>query len=524
MNKIDSVNNSDLLFTQPTMKPVYSTNIELLCGVIEYNNKTYLVDLSDKDRIINFNKTFVFANKDDLYPSYSYNYKRFTYLDFIFSFNQESVHYIFKNENPLDLRRCNVEIYHFYHKNILEKYTVIECINGHYLTMGQDANIMKNPIWKIKENNKEYLLMYCEKNTICKLCIESYQKILEYEINKNNGKKITWFKLQNGYIMGSADLYIHQIIMGCYGNGKGTKNISVDHIDQNSLNNALENLRLATRKEQEQNSKGIKPGTKRERKTSAKDLPEGITQDMLKKYVVYYQEWLDTEHTKQREFFKVEKHPKLDKPWATTKSNKSSIQEKLAEANKVVDDLETDIYPNKDAPTLPKYVSLIVMRDKPHLVFEKRNNEKRLNFKMVLPEEYDLDEQISIFKVKIREKYGASWVGNDIIFNYVYDTLIDNNNRYIKKITFEIVRHYHKHTLSFETYKTEKEAISEVEKWLSIKITEEYFNSLFQCKHHRNRDFEVYRDRNRGALLSSGIYLEVIELVENNHISIECGS
>jgi hypothetical protein len=34
MNKIDSVNNSDLLFTQPTMKPVYSTNIELLCGVI----------------------------------------------------------------------------------------------------------------------------------------------------------------------------------------------------------------------------------------------------------------------------------------------------------------------------------------------------------------------------------------------------------------------------------------------------------------------------------------------------------
>ena len=80
MNKIDSVNNSDLLFTQPIMKPVYSTNIELLCGVIEYNNKTYLVDLSDKDRIINFNKTFVFANEDDLYPSYSYNYKRFTYL------------------------------------------------------------------------------------------------------------------------------------------------------------------------------------------------------------------------------------------------------------------------------------------------------------------------------------------------------------------------------------------------------------------------------------------------------------
>ena len=523
MNKIDSVNNSELVFMQPTMKPVYSTNIELLCGVIEFNNKTYLVDLSDKDRIINFNKTFVFANDDDLYPSYAYNYKRFTYLDFIFSFNQESVHYIFKNENPLDLRRCNVEIYHFYHKNILEKYTVVEYINGHYLTMGQDANVMKNPIWKIKDNNKEYLLMYCEKDTICKLCIESYQKILEYEINKNNGKKITWYKHQNGYILCSLNLYIHQIIAECYGNGKGTKNVSIDHIDQNPLNNSLENLRVATRKEQEQNSKGIKPGTKRERKTSAKDLPEGIIQDMLKKYVVYYQEWLDAEHTKQREFFKVEKHPKLDKPWATTKSNKVSILEKLAQANKVVDDLDNNIYPERENPTLPKYVSLIVMRDKPHLVFEKRNDEKRLNFKMILPDEYDLDEQISIFKVKIREKYGASLVDNNVIFNYVYDTPINNNNRYIKKITFEIARHYHKHTLTFETYKTEKEAISEVEKWLSIKITEDYFYSL-QGKHHLNRDFEDYKDSNRGALLSSGIYLEVIEIIGNNHVNLVCGS
>jgi hypothetical protein len=311
------------------MKPVYSTNEELNCGVIEYNGKTFLVDFNDKDRIINFNKSFVFANETDSYPSYTYNYKRFNYLDFIFSFSKESVHYVFKNNNKLDLRRCNVEIYHWYHKNIAEKYEVIEYFNGHYLTMGQDANIMKNPIWKVKENEKEYLLMYCEKDTLCKLCVESYKKILDFEIDKNCGKKITWFKLHNGYIMGSNNLYIHQIITNCYGNGAGTKNISVDHIDQNPLNNTLENLRIATRKEQEQNSKGIKQGTKRERKSSAKDLPEGITQDMLKKYVVYYQEWLNKEHTREREYFKVEKHPKLDKIWIGKKSNKISIQEKL---------------------------------------------------------------------------------------------------------------------------------------------------------------------------------------------------
>jgi len=263
---------------------------------------------------------------------------------------------------------------------------------------------MKNPLWKIIENNKEYLLLYCEKDTICRLCPESYLKIIESE-NTNNENKITWFKHANGYIMGSNSLYIHQIIMNCYGNGQGTKTVSIDHIDQNPLNNTLENLRIATRKEQEQNSKGMKEGTKRERKFSAKNLPEGITQNMMKKYVVYYHEWLDKEHTKEREFFKVEHHPKLDKPWATSKSMKFAIQEKLNQANKVVEDLEKDIYPEKEENQLPKYVSLVTSREKPHLVFEKKVDNKRLNVKMVLPEDYDLQEQINILKEKIKQKY-----------------------------------------------------------------------------------------------------------------------
>jgi hypothetical protein len=409
MDKIDSYKSEDTNCTISIMKPVYSTNEELMCGVIEYNGRTYFVDLKDKDRIINFNKSFVFMNEYDVYPSYAYNYKRFNYLDFIFSFSIECVHFVFKNKNLFDLRRCNVDIYHWYHKNIVEKYEVIEYINGHYLTMGQDANIMKNPIWRVKENDKEYLLMYCEKNTICKLCIGSYQKILDYEHNINNSKKLTWYKASNGYIQThnfeQKCYYIHQIIANCYGNGKGTKNISVDHIDQNPLNNTIENLRVATRKEQEQNSKGIKSGTKRERKHNAKDLPAGILHYMMKKYVVYYHEWLDKEHIKQREFFKVEKHPKLDKIWIGTKSNKVSIQEKLQQANKVVDDLENDIYPEKSQITLPKFVSLIVIRNKPHLVFEKRSEDKRLNLKMVLPEEYHLDEQLQILNEKIHAKY-----------------------------------------------------------------------------------------------------------------------
>ena len=402
-NKIETALSCGVNDNFSNMKPLYSTDENLMCGVIEYNNKRYLLDLNDKDRIINFNKNFVYTNESDIYPSYCYNYKRFNYLDFIFGYNSDSVCYEFKNKNKFDFRRSNVKIYHSYHKNIVEKFDVIEYIPGHYMTVGQDANIMKNPTWKIKENDKEYLLMYCEKDTICKLCSESYEKIIDYE--NNNGNKITFFCHSNGYVCSSTGLFIHQIITGCYGNGKGTKNISVDHIDQNPLNNTFENLRIATRKEQEQNSKGIKIGTKRERKSSARPLPDGISQDMLRKYVVYYHEWLDKDQTREREFFKVEKHPKLDKPWITTKSNKVTIVEKLAQANKIIDDLENDIYPVKEEPKLPTYVSLIVFREKPHLVYEKRVNDKRLNLKMVLPEEYDLDEQLIILNDKIKAKY-----------------------------------------------------------------------------------------------------------------------
>ena len=215
----------------------------------------------------------------------------------------------------------------------------IHYVSSHISTLGKDANLMKNPIWKIQENEKEYLLMYCEKDTICKLCPVSYQKILDYELNENNGKKITWFKMNNGYICGSNKLYIHQIITDCYGNGKGTKNISVDHIDRDPLNNSWENLRIATREEQDQNTKGIMKDTLRARKTSAKPLPEGITKENMRKYVVYYHEWLNPEKTRSREFFKIEKNPKLEKIWIGTKSNKVSIHEKLAQANARADEL-----------------------------------------------------------------------------------------------------------------------------------------------------------------------------------------
>jgi hypothetical protein len=314
----------------------YDFDQKLNCGIINFDDKHVLIDFTDLFSIINFDKNFIhYYPNEKNYPYYLRHNQKISYLEFMFKYDNSNVVYKFKNGDIYDIRRCNIEIYHNYHELIQSKYNIIDFKLGHYNEYGKDAYIMKNPMWKIIENDKTFWLMHCEKDTLCKVCELSYNKILEYQ--QLNNVKLTWYKCSNGYIQSHTNsdslLYIHQIITGCYGNGKGTLNISVDHIDQDPLNNIYSNLRIATRDEQEQNTKGIKEGTKRARKTSAIDLPEGITQEMMPKYVYYTKEYRNKEKTICREFFRVEKHPNLEKKcWSTSKSNSLSIQDKLKQA------------------------------------------------------------------------------------------------------------------------------------------------------------------------------------------------
>jgi hypothetical protein len=325
----------------------YDFDSQQNCGIIHFNNNFVLIDFADLFSIINFDKNFIYYTEEKKYPYYLRHNQRISFLDHIFKYDNSNIKYVFKNNNPFDLRRQNISIYHEQHNTVISNYNVINYILGHYTENGKDAYVIKNPIWKIDDNGKKYLLMYCEKNTIIKLCQKSFDKIIEYENTKNEGKKITFFKHTNGYIGSTLNLFIHQIITGCYGNGQGTKNISVDHIDRDPLNNSWENLRIATREEQEANTKGIMGGTKRARKTSARPLPEGITHDMMRKYVVFYQDYADKEKKRLRQYFKIESHPKLNKIWIGSKSNTITIIEKLNQINKIADDLDKDIYPSK---------------------------------------------------------------------------------------------------------------------------------------------------------------------------------
>lgn len=102
---------------------------------------------------------------------------------------------------------------------------------------------------------------------------------------------------------------------------------SVDHINRDTLDNRLNNLRWSTKSEQAMNT------NKRPRKYNAQPLPDGILQEHLPKFVTYNKEVYNKTNGKTREFFRICAHPYL-KDWTSSKSTKVTIQEKLAETYK----------------------------------------------------------------------------------------------------------------------------------------------------------------------------------------------
>ena len=112
-------------FCEESKQPKYLFDKEKNCGIIHYNGKKYYMNLEDRDDIINFHKKFTFYNENDLYPYYHYNEQKINYLMFLYNFKENNVDYVFKNNDPFDLRRSNVVCFHIFHKKGLCLYHCI---------------------------------------------------------------------------------------------------------------------------------------------------------------------------------------------------------------------------------------------------------------------------------------------------------------------------------------------------------------------------------------------------------------
>ena len=164
----------------------------------------------------------------------------------------------------------------------------------------------------------------------------------------------------------------------------------------------------------------IKDDSKRLRKINAIKLPEDLSQSLIPKYVVYYKECYNREKLLFREFFKIEKHPKMvkGKVYISSKSNKINILEKLEEIKKILEKLnnvgENEVNgeneengEKKEEIMLPKYISLKNHEkdyNKYYLVYDKKTNSKRITLRSLFTKDNPININVSLFLSKIEEK------------------------------------------------------------------------------------------------------------------------
>jgi hypothetical protein len=182
----------------------------------------------------------------------------------------------------------------------------------------------------------------------------------------------------------------------------------------------------------------VKDDFKRVRKCNAIELPVDISENMIPKYVVYYKECYNKEKMLFREFFKIEKHPKLinNKKYLTSsKSKKITIVEKLEQIKLILKKIENDeLFELKNGEKnedngenteencekneesgekkkeiiLPKYISLKNHEKdtkKYYLIYDEKTNKYRNTYKLLYDKKVEFSQNLKYFLEKVREKF-----------------------------------------------------------------------------------------------------------------------
>jgi hypothetical protein len=185
------------------------------------------------------------------------------------------------------------QIYSYVNNN----FNVIKSFEGHTVSQGKYSGQVFNSYWLVKENNSnsnnnsnnnEFYISEARlaenKHILFKF---SKADIINFK-NIDDYYNPTWYLCKNGYIASSNDKdkkgrYFHQHIMNHY--GQGTTAVSVDHINQNKLDNRRENLRVVTQYTQNLNqSKKSRPDS-----NAKNNLPENfpITREQIPSNIAF---------------------------------------------------------------------------------------------------------------------------------------------------------------------------------------------------------------------------------------------
>lgn len=283
--------------------------------------------------------------------------------------------------------------------------SVIEKDEGVYIRAGKFAGTYKNICYLIEntETKERYYKMTCNPdNTKCTILSKEDMGLIK---NYKPYRPIWTVQLGNGYAYTKEpttkkNITLHSFVIKNVNDTDeriNDKKYSIDHINRIRLDNRRTNLRWATQSKQNSNQ------NKRSRKKTAIKLPEGITQDMMPKYVNYNKECYNKEKNLWREFFRIEKHPKQKKLISGSKSSKLTILEKLEQIKEKLYNLENDIEVEKE---LPPYYTIQNFRNAPHLTFDRRIDDKRYNLKMKMKPDKTKKEELERFNEKFKKKYG----------------------------------------------------------------------------------------------------------------------
>lgn len=356
----------------------------------------YVNNLSIKRNLDNLIK------KDELYY-----YKNKSLIDLLFNItNYKQI--IFKNNNNNDYRfdNLNIILNDLIVINEPNNVIILETGTTKLITCGAHSGEERNLYWKVKDENKEYYMMHIKDDLYTKFSIQDIKKILNY-----NNSRPCWYLNNNGYIGTTLkinnerkSIYLHQYILDIHFEDNTSMDKTVDHINRDKLDNRRENLHFANMTEQNLNK------DKQKRQKNACPLPDGILQTDLPKHVTYNKRCYDKENNSWREFFQIENHPKLEGVFASSKSNKVSIQEKLKEILFKLKELNGEIteeeFKSESEPeyTLPKgfRCSINKITNKYMLICDRRN--PSINLKMTLTNN-NLQLMLNQFIDQINMKY-----------------------------------------------------------------------------------------------------------------------